>query len=118
MEIKHLIIDSYNVRRNLLGQKGYDTVHDTLTNAPKVLGMTATSEPIMWESNNQKAGFLPTQEGYITIHVYPDMGKCFVDIFSVKEFDSIKATAYFQLIYGGTMLKKVKIRGDNHFREE
>lgn len=118
MEIKHLMIDSHNVRRNLIGQKGYDTIYETLVHAPKLIGMTAIApEPIIWESSNKRSGFIPTEEGYITIHIYPDAGKYFADVFSNKEFDSIKVSAYFQLIYGGTMKKRVKIRGDNHFRE-
>lgn len=122
MEGKHLIIDTHNIKRNLHGQNGHDTVYYFLNESPNIINMTRMiSEPIVWEVREGEgkdgfSGIMPIKESHITIHTFSDEGQYWADVFSCKEFDSKKVIDFLKYLYGGDMKYSVEFRGNCNFK--
>jgi len=114
----HLIIDARNVRRNLKGERGRDTLYAILSQLPPLLEMEKLmDEPHIVEVNENHSesdgfsGFMMIKESHVSIHTFPGLGQYYADIFSCKPFATEIVLNYFRLIFGGEVHVRVVDRG-------
>jgi S-adenosylmethionine decarboxylase len=91
----HLVIDGYDGDAAKL--QDHDLVHRFLDSYPSVIGMTKLMPPHVLTYDGPKredwgiSGFVIIAESHISIHTFPERQYINIDIFSCKDFDTIKA---------------------------
>lgn len=101
--MKHTMIDCYGSKNHNLENLVY--INDTLNKVCYHLGLEPIANPYLIpyyygrvKEDIGVSGFLLLKGGHITIHTFPLRECYFVDVFSVKDFDSEELINYFELL--------------------
>ena len=103
----HLMLDFYGCPEAPLSDM--EGCYNALNNLPKVLNMHILTPPFVvrapsTEGNGGKdpggfSGFIVIAESHISVHTFPKRGFVSIDVYSCKQFDTVKATKYFETIF-------------------
>jgi len=109
----HLTLDLHSCNENKL--LDLDFVYKLLDELPGLIGMHKICPPYVFLANNNPntfdkggvSGFVLIAESHISIHTFPgNKGHAFIDIFSCKNFDFVKATSYLKDKFEAKYVKK------------
>ena len=116
----HLLIDGYGADPERLWDRAF--LRDFLHEYPQRLGMTRITSPQVLrydapqEEDSGITGFVVIAESHISVHTFPRRRYVNIDIFSCKSFDSEKALADVQDLFGLQRVKSWLVdRGLDHY---
>ncbi len=88
----HLTIDCFDCSEARLGD--VKLLRAFLTQMPAKLGMRAITKPVVKSIDNRRdeglSGFVMIAESHVSVHTFPRIRACNVDVFSCKPFDAKK----------------------------
>jgi S-adenosylmethionine decarboxylase len=99
----HLMLDLAECDQEKL--QNLDLVFDVLNQLPDKVGMTKITQPYVFKYHGVVpedwgiTGSVIIAESHISIHTFPGKKYCFVDLFSCKPFDVLKAKEYLITIF-------------------
>lgn len=116
----HLMLEAYNCSPKSLNDA--NLVYKILDELPEKLGMRKLIKPyvVCAEGNGKKdpggwTGFVIIQESHISLHTFVKRRFITIDVYSCKEFDTDKATAYFKKMFGTKDIESiVEVRGTRY----
>ena len=100
----HLVIDGYGAEDALLGNP--DAIYQFLDEYPDAIGMTKVTPPHVYIYAGQNpedvgvSGFVIIAESHISIHTFPKRRYVNIDVFSCKDFDTVRALAELKGRFG------------------
>ena len=114
------MIDGYGADPDRLWDQAF--LRDFLSEYPERLGMTRITKPKVLkydaplEEDSGITGFVVIAESHISVHTFPHRRYVNIDIFSCKSFDSEKAMADVQDLFGLQRVKSWLVdRGLDHY---
>ncbi len=103
----HLALDLFDCRVSKLEDE--KRVKEFLVETAKQLGMRAIGKPTVARIKTNRdegiTGILPIAESHISVHTFPRIHSCNVDIFSCKDFDVEKAKAAAAKWFGSRIVR-------------
>ena len=102
--------------------KSEKKVKEFLLKISDEIEMKRLIEPVVISHKSEKkdesgiTGFVIIAESHISIHTYPEKSQAFIDVFSCKEFDLIKAKKVVQEFFSPNKIEKnISFRGQTEF---
>ena len=99
----HLVLDGYDCNKEKL--EDISLIYGLLDEFPGKIGMTKIMPPYVFKYSGLKpedwgiSGFVLIAESHISLHTFPEKNYLSLDIFSCKNFDTLKAINYIQNIF-------------------
>jgi S-adenosylmethionine decarboxylase len=117
----HLTIDAYGCSKERLAS--LEAAFDFLDRMPGVIGMEKITKPYVFRHLAPPdpewgiTGVVIIATSHVSFHSYPQMGVCFVDVFSCRPFDTRRAVDFFQETFGGDEVEIREVKRGLHFHE-